>query len=175
MTAALALPRAMEPLDLASPELPGLGPLALLVADPSVTDVLVNGPAEVWVDRGTGLQPVPGARFADTEELRRFAVRLAAACGRRLDDASPSVDAHLPDGTRVHAVLPPVAVRGPYVSLRTLRRQSLGLAALIRLGHADPAYGEHRRMRSYAPGWPMLWRRDWLGKTRCWGPFVLVR
>lgn len=113
---------------------PGLGPLAGLVADPSVTDVLVNGPAEVWVDRGVGLQPVPSVGFADADELRRFAVRLAAACGRRLDDASPYVDAYLPGGTRLHAVLPPVAVRGPYLSLRTLRRQSLGLAALVRLG-----------------------------------------
>lgn len=112
----------------------GLGPLADLLADSTVTDVLVNGPGGVWVDRGIGLQPVPGVGFSDTDELRRFAVRLAAACGRRLDDSSPCVDAHLPDGTRLHAVLPPVAVRGPYLSLRTLRRQSLGLAALIRLG-----------------------------------------
>jgi pilus assembly protein CpaF len=144
MTAALALPGAVEPFGLTGAGLPtlaepaGLGPLAHLVADPSVTDVLVNGPAEVWVDRGIGLQAVPGAGFADAEELRRFAVRLAAACGRRLDDASPSVDAYLPDGTRLHAVLPPVAVRGPYLSLRTLRRQSLGLAALIRLGTLTP-------------------------------------
>jgi pilus assembly protein CpaF len=112
----------------------GLGPLEDLVADPSVTDVLVNGPSEVWVDRGIGLQPVPSAGFTDADELRRFAVRLAAACGRRLDDASPYVDAQLPDGTRVHAVLPPVAVRGPYLSLRTLRRQAVGLATLVRLG-----------------------------------------
>jgi pilus assembly protein CpaF len=112
----------------------GLGPLTPLVADPAVTDVLVNGPAQVWVDRGAGLQPVPAAGFADADELRRFAVRLAAACGRRLDDASPCVDAHLPDGTRLHAVLPPVAVRGPYLSLRTLRRQTLGLPTLVGLG-----------------------------------------
>ncbi|MBX6358020.1 MAG: TadA family conjugal transfer-associated ATPase [Micromonosporaceae bacterium] len=111
-----------------------LGPLADLVADPSVTDVLVNGPAEIWVDRGVGLQPVPDARFANADDLRRFAVRLAATCGRRLDEASPWVDAQLPDGTRLHAVLPPIAVRGPYLSLRTLRRQSIGLAALVGLG-----------------------------------------
>ncbi len=116
----------------------GLGPLTPLVADPAVTDVLVNGPAQVWVDRGMGLQPVPGVGFADADELRRFAVRLVAACDRRLDDASPCVDAHLPDGTRLHAVLPPVAVRGPYLSLRTLRRQSLGLPALVRLGTLTP-------------------------------------
>ena len=116
----------------------GLGPLAGLVADPAVTDVFVNGPTEIWVDRGDGLLRVPGLRFGDADELRRFAARLAAACGRRLDDASPSVDVRLPDGTRLHAVLPPVAVGGPYLSLRTLRRQALGLAALVRLGTLTP-------------------------------------
>jgi pilus assembly protein CpaF len=116
----------------------GLGPLAQLVADPAVTDVLVNGPAHVWIDRGNGLEPEPRVRFPDAQELRRLAQRLASMCGRRLDDASPFVDARLPDGTRLHAVLPPVAVRGPYLSLRTLRRQSLSLSALVRLGTLTP-------------------------------------
>jgi pilus assembly protein CpaF len=116
----------------------GLGPLAGLVADPAVTDVLVNGPREVWVDGDAGMQRVPGVGFADGDELRRFAARLAATCGRRLDDASPHVDVRLPDGTRLHAVLPPVAVDGPYLSLRTLRRQALGLATLVRLGTLTP-------------------------------------
>jgi pilus assembly protein CpaF len=121
-----------------SDEVVGLGPLAEIVADPSVTDVLVNGPREIWIDRGAGLERLPGSVFIDTDELRRFAVRLAATCGRRLDDASPCVDVRLPDGTRLHAVLPPVAVGGPYLSLRTLRRQALGLAALVRLGTLTP-------------------------------------
>jgi pilus assembly protein CpaF len=143
MTTALAMPSQVEALRAAGDRLldgetPGLGPLTDLVADPSVTDVLVNGPGEVWVDRGAGLQPVPNAGFGDADELRRFAVRLAATCGRRLDDASPYVDARLPDGTRLHAVLPPVAVRGPYLALRTLRRQSLGLPTLVRLGSLTP-------------------------------------
>lgn len=116
----------------------GLGPLATLLADPAVTDVLVNGPGEVWVDRGGGLERVPGSAFAGPEDVRRFATRLAAACGRRLDDASPTVDVRLGDGTRLHAVLPPVAVGGPYLSLRTLRRQSLGLGALVRTGTLTP-------------------------------------
>ena len=94
MTASLVLPGRAEPLRAVAEvfrdaglgsigETGGLGPLTDLVVDPSVTDVLVNGPAEVWVDRGIGLQPVPGARFQDADDLRRFAVRLAAACGRR--------------------------------------------------------------------------------------------
>src|SRR5690606_17462936 len=113
---------------------PGLGPLAALVADPSVTDVLVNGPAEVWVERGHGLQPVASVGVTDGDELRRLAVRLAAAGGRRLDDASPCVDASLPDGTRLHAVLPPVAVRGPYLSLRTFRPKGFTLDQLVTSG-----------------------------------------
>src|SRR5258705_8953473 len=99
-------------------ELVGPGPLAALLADPVVTDVVVNGPAEVWVDRGAGMVRAP-VSFPDPDSVRRLAVRLAASCHRRLDDANPYVDARLPDGTRLHAVLPPVAVGGPYLSLRT--------------------------------------------------------
>jgi pilus assembly protein CpaF len=119
-------------------ELAGLGPLTELLADPAVTDVVVNGPGEVWADRGFGLVPLPGVTFGDAVELRQFAQRLAAAGGRRLDDASPFVDVRLPDGTRLHAVLAPTAVHGPYLSLRTLRRQSLGLDDLVRLGTLTP-------------------------------------
>jgi pilus assembly protein CpaF len=100
----------------------GAGPLDELLADPEVTDVLVNGAGEVWIDRGTGLVQVDAvADLADEEALRRFAQRLAAACGRRLDDSNPYVDGRLPDGTRLHAVLPPVSGRGVCLSLRTFR------------------------------------------------------
>ena len=119
-------------------EVVGLGPLATLLTDPSVTDLVVNGPAEIWVDRGAGLVPVPGVRFADEAELRGLAQRLASAAGRRLDDASPYVDVRLPDGSRMHAVLPPLAVRGPYLSVRTLRRQAYGLEDLVRAGTLTP-------------------------------------
>jgi pilus assembly protein CpaF len=114
-------------------ELAGAGPLTDLLADPAVTDVLVNGPAEVWVDRGHGMARVD-LRFPDAASVRRLAQRLAAACARRLDDGCPFVDAHLPDGTRVHAVLPPVAVNGPYLSLRTFRRRAFALEELVRSG-----------------------------------------
>ncbi|HEY8534127.1 MAG TPA: TadA family conjugal transfer-associated ATPase [Micromonospora sp.] len=109
-------------------ELVGAGPLAPLLTDPEVTDVLVNG-TEVWVDRGDGLRRVPMA--LDHAQVRRLAQRLAAACGRRLDDACPFVDARLPDGTRLHAVLPPVATTGPYLSFRTFRHRPFTLAELV--------------------------------------------
>jgi hypothetical protein len=89
-------------------ELAGAGPLEPLLREPGVSDVLVNGPDQVWVDRGSGLERTP-VRFPDEDAVRRLAVRLAAAAGRRLDDAAPWVDAGLPDGTRLHAVLPPAA------------------------------------------------------------------
>ena len=119
-------------------EMAGTGPLEALLADPKVTDVLVNGPSEVFVERGSGLEPCVGVRFADAEEVRRLAVRLAAATGRRLDDAVPWVDASLPDGTRLHAVLPPLAPDGPLLSLRVLARRRMTLDALVASGAIAP-------------------------------------
>jgi pilus assembly protein CpaF len=115
----------------------GAGPLTPLLADPAVTDILVNG-AEVWVDRGAGLHRT-AVTFADHEEVRRLAQRLAAACGRRLDDGRPYADARLPDGTRLHAVLPPVATTGPYLSLRTFRQRPFSLDDLVTHGTVTPA------------------------------------
>jgi pilus assembly protein CpaF len=104
-------------------ELAGAGPLEPLLRLPGVTDVLVNGPDQVWVDRGEGLEHT-AVRFPDDDAVRRLAVRLATAAGRRLDDAAPWVDVGLPDGTRLHAVLPPVSGSGTCLSLRVLRRCS---------------------------------------------------
>ncbi|RBY94067.1 pilus assembly protein CpaF [Blastococcus sp. TBT05-19] len=111
-------------------ELAGAGPLEALLRLPGVTDVLVNGPDQVWVDRGAGLERVPDVGFPDDEAVRRLAVRLAGSAGRRLDDAAPWVDVGLPDGTRLHAVLPPVSGGGTCLSLRVLRRCSRSLAEL---------------------------------------------
>ncbi|MFC5382360.1 CpaF family protein [Aquipuribacter nitratireducens] len=113
------------------------GALAAAVAAPGVTDVLVNGPGRVWVDDGSGLRrlAVPGL---DTEaQVRALAVRLAGAGGRRLDDASPWVDARLPGGVRLHAVLPVLARGGTHVSLRLLGAAPRDLQALRELGALD--------------------------------------
>ena len=114
-------------------ELAGAGPLEALLRAPGVTDVLVNGPEQVWVDRGNGLERT-AVSFPDDDAVRRLAVRLAAAAGRRLDDASPWVDVGLPDGTRLHAVLPPVSSTGTCLSLRVLRRTVHSLGDLAALG-----------------------------------------
>lgn len=114
-------------------ELAGAGPLEPLLRLPGVTDVLVNGPHQVWVDAGSGLRAAEVV-FEDDDAVRRLAVRLAAAAGRRLDDASPWVDAGLPDGTRLHAVLPPVSGSGTCLSLRVLRRCNRSLDDLAASG-----------------------------------------
>ncbi|MCV2491758.1 TadA family conjugal transfer-associated ATPase [Geodermatophilus sp. YIM 151500] len=113
-------------------ELAGAGPLEPLLRAAGTTDVLVNGPDQVWVDRGAGLERA-AVRFPDDAAVRRLAVRLAAAAGRRLDDACPWVDVGLPDGTRLHAVLPPVS-GATSLSLRVLRRCELDFADLAAAG-----------------------------------------
>lgn len=105
----------------------GAGPLEQLLALPGVTDVVVNGPGLVFVDRGGGLERVESP-FRNDGEVRRLAVRLAASVGRRLDDGSPFADARLPDGTRVHAVLPLVSDCGTCLSLRIPAARSLSLS-----------------------------------------------
>ncbi|MEU8268787.1 TadA family conjugal transfer-associated ATPase [Sphaerisporangium sp. NPDC049002] len=111
-------------------DLIGAGPLEPLLAEPEVTDVLVNGPREVWADDGHGLRRT-SVVFSGDDEVRRLAQRLAAAAGRRLDDACPYVDARLSGGVRLHAVLPPVAPEGTCLSLRLPPRRSFTLEELV--------------------------------------------
>ncbi|HMS38294.1 MAG TPA: TadA family conjugal transfer-associated ATPase [Arachnia sp.] len=115
----------------------GAGPLDALLAEPGVSDVLVNEPREVFVDRGEGLERAD-VTFVDDEQVRRLAIRLAAAAGRRLDDAAPFVDGRLPDGTRLHAVLAPVAEPGTCLSLRVPARRSFALEGLVSAGSLPP-------------------------------------
>lgn len=123
-------------------ELVGAGPLDELLSRPEVTDVLVNGPEEVWIDRGTGLERATEVRFPDREAVRRLAHRLATAAGRRLDDARPWVDARLADGTRLHAVIPPIAEGCTHISLRTSRAEPFTLDELVRHGSLPRAGAE---------------------------------
>lgn len=118
-------------------DLIGAGPLEPLLARPDVTDVLVNGPREVWIDDGAGLHRT-AITFADDGAVRRLAQRLATAAGRRLDDASPYVDARLPGGVRLHAVLPPVAPGGTCISLRLPPRRTFTLSDLVQAGTITP-------------------------------------
>ena len=109
------------------------GPLEQLLTMPGVTDVLVNAPDRVWVDRGHGLEQVD-VPFPDAEAVRRLAVRLASAAGRRLDDASPFVDAVLPQGARLHAILPPLVDGCAHISLRVPSTTRPALGELVAQG-----------------------------------------
>jgi pilus assembly protein CpaF len=115
----------------------GAGLLEPLLHQPGVTDVLVNGPRHVFVDRGSGLE-LTDVRFANDLEVRRLAQRLAASVGRRLDDASPFVDARLADGTRVHAVLSTLADPGTCISLRVPAHHTFSLDDCVASGSLTP-------------------------------------
>lgn len=123
----------LELIDELRREVQGFGPLEPLLALPGVTDVLVNGPGAVFIDRGDGLEPAD-LRLPDAASVRRLAQRLAAQGGRRLDHASPWVDARLPGGARLHAVLDPIARPGPVISLRVPSSTTFGLGELLRRG-----------------------------------------
>ncbi|MEJ6012910.1 TadA family conjugal transfer-associated ATPase [Corynebacterium sp. H127] len=115
----------------------GAGPLDRILGIPGVTDVLVNGATEVWFDRGEGLE-LAELTFESEEQVRQLAVRLAVACGRRLDDAQPYADGRLlrDDGTsiRIHAIVPPLSEAGTCISLRVLRQAALRLTQLVDSG-----------------------------------------
>ncbi len=110
----------------------GFGPLTGLVADPSVTDIFVNG-GDLWADRGSGLRREPPLEHSEVE-LREFAVGLIALGGRHIDEATPCVDVRLHDGIRVHVVLPPISSGGTLISVRLPRLERLDLAALETAG-----------------------------------------
>lgn len=126
--------------DLLRQDVLGAGPLEPLVRLPGVTDVLVNGADAVYIDRGEGLE-LTQVRFADDAAVRRLAQRLAGSVGRRLDDATPYVDLRLPDGTRFHAVLAPLARPGTMISLRVPRARVFSVEELLDRGtvNADAA------------------------------------
>jgi pilus assembly protein CpaF len=111
----------------------GLGPLEDLLADPSVEEVMVNGPDHVYVERGGRIERT-GVRFADEEELRNAIERILAPLGRRVDELSPMVDARLADGSRVNVVIPPLAVDGPALSIRRFGAERPGPDQLVELG-----------------------------------------
>ena len=111
----------------------GLGPLEVLLQDDSISDIMVNGPNRVFVERG-GKVALSGVRFRDSQHLTNICQRIAAAVGRRVDESSPMVDARLADGSRVNIVLPPLALDGPSVSIRKFGKKTIDFARLIEFG-----------------------------------------
>jgi len=116
-----------------SEEALGIGPLAPLMSDPAVTDILVNGPHQVYIERGGRLEPT-GVSFQDDEHLVRVIERIAARANRRIDTAQPMADLRLPDGSRVNATLPPISPDGPTLSIRRFGRRRIRALELERTG-----------------------------------------
>jgi pilus assembly protein CpaF len=119
-------------------EILGLGPLEPLLGDETVDDIIVNGPHTLYVERGGRLSQVK-SRFRDAAHLMNIIQRIVSPIGRRVDEACPFVDARLRDGSRVNIIIPPLALDGPLVSIRKLRRTALGEADLLRNHSLDAA------------------------------------
>lgn len=110
----------------------GIGPLQIFMDDPEISDILVNGPDEVYIERNGRMEQTPVV-FANREHLMQIVQRIAARVGRRADETSPMVDARLPDGSRVNAILPPLALKGPILSIRRFAAR-LDMEELLRNG-----------------------------------------
>ena len=122
----------------------GLGPLEPLLTDPRVSDILVNADGSVWVERAGSLQTAP-VRFTEPAAVVAAVQRVIAPLGLRLDRASPAVDARLPDGSRLHAIIPPASVDGPVVAIRRFTAAVEDLDGLVAAGAADAAAVEMLR------------------------------
>src|SRR6266540_2004884 len=114
-------------------EILGHGPIEPLLRDPDVTEIMVNGPSQIFVERYGRIYPVD-AEFVDDNHLRRVIDRIVTRMGRRIDESSPMVDARLPDGSRVNAVVPPIAVDGAILSIRRFARVPFDLDRLVANG-----------------------------------------
>jgi pilus assembly protein CpaF len=115
----------------------GLGPLEDLLADPEVSEIMVNHPRQVYIERAGRLSLSP-VQFEDARQLRSVIERMVAPLGRRIDESSPKVDARLPDGSRVNAIIPPLAVKGPCLTIRKFPSKRLGMDELVARGALTP-------------------------------------
>jgi len=131
--APLALPQRQLLARRIEDEVLGLGPLEPLLSDPTVSDILVNGANSVYVERRGKLEPTT-ITFHDNAHLMNIIDRIVSAVGRRVDESSPMVDARLADGSRVNAIIPPLAIDGPMLSIRRFAVERLGMADLLRFG-----------------------------------------
>src|SRR6266498_3482389 len=118
-------------------EVTGLGPLAPLLADTTISDIMVNGYATCYIERFGKLELTP-IRFRDNAHLQQIIVRIVSRVGRRIDESSPMADARLPDGARVNAIIPPLAIDGPVLSIRRFGGSPLRVKDMIAINSATP-------------------------------------
>lgn len=126
-------------------EIYGYGPLEVLMHDPNISDVLVNGANSVYIERDGRLLQTD-VKFANDEHLLRVIQRLVGKAGRRIDEVSPMVDAKLPDGSRLNAVIPPLALRGPTLSIRRFKTRDFQFEDMVRLGSLAPEMADFLMM-----------------------------
>jgi pilus assembly protein CpaF len=126
-------------------EVLGHGPIEPYLRDPTVSEIMVNGPDQIYVERAGVLQAV-GVRFLDATHLRRTIEKIVARVGRRIDESSPMVDARLPDGSRVNAVLGPIALDGPVLTIRKFATDPFTVNDLVAFGTFTPAVAEFLRL-----------------------------
>ena len=119
----------------------GFGPLEVLLKDPTISDILVNGPHKVYVERRGKLEKTE-VKFRDNDHLLQIIDRIVSKVGRRVDETSPMVDARLPDGSRVNAVIPPIALDGPSLSIRRFGANPLKLEDLLNYKAFTPGNGD---------------------------------
>jgi len=119
-------------------EIFGLGPIEPLLKDPTISDILINTSRQVYIERNGKLE-LTDVRFKDDRHLLQIIDRIVSAVGRRIDDSSPMVDARLADGSRVNAIIPPLAIDGPHMSIRKFKRDVLSAPDLMRSGTLTPA------------------------------------
>jgi pilus assembly protein CpaF len=122
----------------------GFGPLDDLLADPSISEIMVNGPRQIWIERG-GKLIESNSHFVDNEHVRRIIDRIIAPIGRRCDETSPMVDGRLPDGSRVNIIIPPLCLNGPTLTIRKFSKKPLRAQDLIARGSATAELVEFLR------------------------------
>ena len=119
----------------------GYGPLERLLGDPTISEIMVNGTQHIWIERG-GLLSQTALRFSDDSQLRRLITKMVGQVGRRIDESSPMVDARLPDGSRVNAIVAPLSLSGPLLTIRKFAQNRFALDELIQIGTLSPEASE---------------------------------
>jgi len=142
----------------------GHGPLERLLGDDSVTEIMVNGPFDVWIERAGTLHK-SSVRFTDESHVRRVINKMVAEVGRRIDEAQPMVDARLPDGSRINAVIPPLSLGGALLTIRKFGSERMDLDALIRVGSLSPDAADFMRRCVEARLNILIWGGTGAGKT----------
>ncbi|WGS22804.1 MULTISPECIES: CpaF family protein [unclassified Bradyrhizobium] len=122
-------------------DMTGYGPLRPLLLDETINDIMINGPANIYVERSGKLERV-AVRFRDNDHIVSVAQKIAAQVGRRVDESSPMVDCRLPDGSRVNIILPPLAIHSPCISIRKFPNRRLNIAGMIENGSMSAAIGQ---------------------------------